>query len=302
MSPLEIKHLRCFLATADAPSFRAAADRLSMQISVVSRTIATLEDELGVSLFERGARGVRLTDVGHVFRTDARRILADLNRARETAQAVAIGVSGRLRLAVCEDATTPIFARMLGWFRRAVPDVALDLFEMPSALQSTALSRGEIDAGLLLPPVPMDGIELEELWRDPWAVALPQDHPLASSVTITVSALAQHDFITAHPEFGPGCHHQAQALFAAAGVQPRIVAHALHRQTMLALVQSGLGVTLVPGSFVGMTINGLTFRPLQTEDPGLSVAAGFRAGDLPGVVAQFLRAAHAARATIDRTE
>jgi len=203
-------------------------------------------------------------------------------------------MTGRLRLAVCEDATTPIFARVLASFRRAFPDVALDLFEMPITLQSAALSRGEIDAGLLLPPVPMDGIELDELWRDPWAVAFPPDHPLASSDAITVADLARHDFITAHPEFGPGCHHQAQALFVSAGVQPRIVGQAFHRQTMLALVQSGAGVTLVPGSFIGMAIDGLAFKTLQTDDPGMSVAAAFRADDLPGVVAQFLRAARAA--------
>lgn len=290
---MELKRLRVFVAAAEAPSFRAAADSLSTQISAVSRTVAALEDELGVSLFERGARGVRLTEVGRAFLTDARRILADVDRARDAAQSIAAGVTGRLRLAVCEDATTPIFARVLGAFRHAFPDVAIDLFEMPSALQPAALLRGEIDVGVLLPPVPMDGIALEELWRDPWAVALPSDHPLAAYGEITVADLAQHSFIAAHSELGPGGHHQVQALFVSAGVQPRIVAQAFHRQTMLALVQSGAGITLVPGSFVSMAIEGLTFRPLQTDDPGFSVAAASRAGDLPGVVAQFLRTARA---------
>lgn len=291
---MELKRLRVFIATAEAPSFRAAADRLATQISVISRTVAALEDELGVTLFERGARGIRLTEVGRVFLNDARRILADVDRARGAAQAVATGTSGRLRLAICEDATTPIFARVLTAFRQAVPDVTLDLFEMPSSLQPAALSRGEVDVGLLVPPVPMDGIELEELWRDPWAVAFPRDHPLASAKKITVAELAKYAIITAHPEFGPGYHQQTQALLASAGVQPRVVAQALHRQTMLALVQSGAGLMLVPGSFVDITIDGLRFERLQTDNPGLSVAAAFRNSDLPGVVAQFLRAARAA--------
>ncbi len=84
------------------------------------------------------------------------------------------------------------------------------------------------------------------------------------------------------------------APFTSAEVAPRIVARAFHRQTMLALVQSGAGVTLVPGSFVGIKIDGLRFRPLQTEDPGLCVAAAFRKGDLPGVVGELLRVARAA--------
>lgn len=291
---MELKRLRAFVAAAEAMSFRQAAKRLETQISVVSRTVAVLEDELGVSLFDRNPGGVRLTAVGQAFLIDARRILADVDRARKAAQSIAAGLTGRLRLGICEDATTPVFARVLAAFRARVPEVALDLFELPSALQPAALLRGEIDVGLLLPPMKSSGIELDELWRDPWAVAYPADHPLSSVGSLTIAELAQHDFITAHPEFGPGCHDQALALFNSAGLTPRVVARAFHRQTMLALVQSGAGVTLVPGSFVGMKIDGLCFSSLQTDDPGLCVAGAFRKGDLPGVVAQFLRTARAA--------
>lgn len=290
---MEFRQLHYFVAAAETTSFRQAAERLRTQISSVSRTVAALEDDLGVSLFDRDTRGVRLTMVGQAFLIDARRILVDIDRAREAAQSIAAGVTGRLRLAVCEDATTPVFARILTAFRARFPEVALDLFELPSALQSAALSRGEIDAGLLLPPAQASDIEAEGLWCDPWAVACPLDHVLSERESISIADLAQHGFITAHPEFGPGCHAQAMALFASAGVSPHIVARAFHRQTMLALVQSGAGVTLVPGSFVGMKIDGLCFRPLQTDDPGLCVAAAFRKGDLSGVVAQFLRAARA---------
>lgn len=290
---LELNRFRVFVAAAETTSFRQTAERLGTQASVVSRTVAAVEDELGVSLFERHVGGVRLTAVGEAFLVDARRILADVERARETAQSVAAGLTGRMRLAVCEDATTPVFARVLAAYRARFPEVAVDLFEIPSAMQPAALCRREIDAGLLLPPVQTYGIELDELWHDPWAVACAACHPLISTESITIADLAQHDFITAHPEFGPGCHDQAQALFTAAGINPRIVVRAFHRQTMLALVQSGAGVTLIPGSFVGMIIDGLCFRPLQTEDPGLCVAAAFREGELPGVVAQFLRAARA---------
>lgn len=290
---MELKRLRAFVAAAETTSFRKAADRLSTQISVVSRTVAALEDELGISLFERHSGGVRLTAVGQAFLIDARRILADVDRARDAAQSIAAGATGRLRLGVCEDATTHIFAGVLAAFRTSFPEVAMDLFELPSALQPVALSRAEIDVGLLLPPVPSNSVELDELWRDPWAVAHRPDHPLDSVPSITIAELAQHDFITAHPEFGPGCHYQALALFTAAGFSPRIVARAFHRQTMLALVLSGAGVTLVPGSFASMKIDGLCFRPLHTDDPGLCVAAAFREGDLPGVVAQFLRVVRA---------
>jgi DNA-binding transcriptional LysR family regulator len=207
---------------------------------------------------------------------------------------IATGLSGRLRLGVCEDATTTFLARVLSAFRERHSDVALELFEIPSAMQPSALLRDEIDAGLLLPPAQIDGIQLDEVWRDPWAVAFPSAHPLSEVETITIADVGRFDIITAHPVYGPGCHDQAQALFAAAGVLPRVIVRAFHRQTMLALVQSGAGVTLVPGSFVGMKIDGLCFRPLHTDDSGLRVVAAFREGDMSGVVAQFLRAARAA--------
>jgi len=85
-----------------------------------------------------------------------------------------------------------------------------------------------------------------------------------------------------------------RSLFAKSDVFNRTVPCARFAAGLLTFVQSGAGVTLVSGSFVGMKIDGLCFRPLQTDDPGPCVAAAFRKGDLPGVVAQFLRAARAA--------
>ncbi|MBA3675911.1 MAG: hypothetical protein H0W74_00710 [Sphingosinicella sp.] len=109
-----------------------------------------------------------------------------------------------------------------------------------------------------------NGIKLDELWHDQSAVAYRPDHPL-SDVLLTANAeLAQHDFITAH---GPGCH-QGLALFTAAGVSPKVVARDFHRQTILTLVQSGAGVTLIPGSYLGIAMIGLTFKPVQSDDAG----------------------------------
>ncbi|WP_375552540.1 LysR family transcriptional regulator [Rhodophyticola porphyridii] len=291
---MQLRRLRYFLATADELSFRRAAELTGVNQSAVSRQIAALEDELGVTLFERRSTGARLTEVGRVFLGDARRIAADVDRARETIAAVAFGTEGRLRLAICEDATTPTFAAIIAAHRERCPAVTLELFEIPSAMQPAALRRGEIDAGLLLPPVRGNGIQLDELWREEWLVAMPSDHRFAVMTSISVSDLAGEDFITAHPKFGPGCHAQSQAMFAAAGIQPRIVAHAFRRQTMVMLVQSGAGITLVPGAFASATIDGIATRPLFSDGHRMRVAAAYLEGDLQGIVAQFLRIARAA--------
>lgn len=115
--------------------------------------------------------------------------------------------------------------------RESCPAVTLDLFEVPSAMQKSALRRGDIDAGLLLPPVQADGIQIDELWREDWLIAMPSNHRFADMATVAISDLADENFITAHPEFGPGCHAQSQEMFVAAGVQPPIVARAFRRLT-----------------------------------------------------------------------
>lgn len=294
---MDLRRLRYFLATADELSFRRAANAIGVNQSAVSRQIAALEDELGVTLLERKSTGARLTEVGRVFVADARRIVADIDRARETVTAVAFGTEGRLRLAVCEDATTPTFAAIIAAYRERYPAVTLDLFEIPSAMQSAALRRREIDAGLLLPPVRGDGVQLDELWREKWLVAAPSGHRFAAMETVSVCDLEGEDFITGHAEFGPGCHAQSQAMFVAAGIQPRIIAHAFRRLTMAMLVQSGAGITLVPGTFASASINGIVTRTLSVDEHRMRVAAAYPKGDLQGIVAQFLRVASATTAS-----
>ena len=294
---MDLHRLRYFLATADELSFRRAADRIGVNQSAVSRQIAALEDELGVTLFERRSTGARLTEVGRVFFLDARRIVSDIEQARETIAAVAFGTEGRLRLAICEDATTPTFAAIIATHRERFPAVTLDLFEIPSAMQPAALRRGEIDAGLLLPPVRGDGIQLDELWQEDWLVAMPSDHRFASMETVSIFDLEGEDFITSHAEFGPGCHAQSRTMFKAAGIEPRIVARAFRRLTMAMLVQSGAGVTLVPGAFASAVIDGIATRPLSSDGHRMRVAAAYPEGDMQGIVAQFLRIASATIAT-----
>src|SRR3546814_7739828 len=137
---MELRHLRCFLTVANALSFRRAAAQLGTMPSSVSRTIAVLEDELGVELFGRSGRGAQLTQVGRTFHRDAQAIVAAVDRARETAGSVASGCGGQLRLGICEGATTPTFAAVLAGHREQCPAVELELVEMQRDRKSTRLN------------------------------------------------------------------------------------------------------------------------------------------------------------------
>src|SRR3546814_17789206 len=108
--------------------------------------------------------------------------------------------------------------------RDQCPAVELELFEMPSAAQPFALRRGEIDVGLLLPPVQSDGLQLDELWNESWLVAMPSEHRLADIELLANSDLAGETLVVAHIEFGTGCHHKTPKRFLAAGVRHHVVA------------------------------------------------------------------------------
>lgn len=297
---VDLKRLSYFLTAVEELAFRRAAVRLGVGLPGFSRQIAALEDELGVQLFERRSTGVRLTEVGRTFLVDARRIVGAVERARQSVEAVAFGTDGRLRLGICEDATTPVLAEILSAYRDRFPAVALELFEMPSAAQAAALRRSEIDAGILLPPVHDEGLQIDELWREPWAVAIPSDHPLAAVDSISIADVAQFDIIAAHPEFGSGCHGQVRRLFTSARIEPHIIMQVFHRQTMLMLVQSGAGITIVPGSFIGVAVDGIEFCLLSANGSEMVVALAFPGGDISGLVAQFMRVAIDVTAINDR--
>src|SRR3546814_14572182 len=96
-----------------------------------------------------------------------------------------------------------------------------------------------------------------------WLVAMPSEHRLADFEVIAISDLAGENFVAAHQEFGPGCHQQTQEMFLAAGVRLHVVARAFRRLTMLLLVHSGAGVTLVPGSFANGAMGGIVTRPVE---------------------------------------
>lgn len=288
---LHLGRVESFVAAAEESAFRRAARRKGVGLPGFSRQIAALENELGVELFERRSTGVRLTEVGRNFLVEARRIVAAVDRARHSVETVACGTSGRLRLGLCEDATTPILAEIVSAYRERFPAIAFELFEMPSAAQTSALRRGEIDAGLLLPPVHDDGVQIDEVWREPWAIAIPLGHALAAAESITIADVAQFGIIASRPEPDRECCDEARRLFASAGIEPRIVMQTLHRQTMLMLVQSGAGITIVPGSFIGTAMAGIEFRPLLTDGVEKVVSAAFPEGDMPGLIAQFLRVA-----------
>ena len=294
---MDLRRLRHFVVAAEESNFRRASLRLDTNQSTISRHVRDIEEELGADLFLREpGHGARLTEVGRAFLQDVREMFDNLDHAKTTALAVAYGKCGRLRLAASEDVMTGTLARIITAYREQRPAVYLDLLEMPAVAQVRALQRGQIDLGLMLPPIEGAAIISDPVWSEEWLAAFPKAHRLARRTHLQAADFAGQDLIIGHEERGPRCGRHVLDMLDTLHVSVRIVAEVEHLQTALMLVQSGMGIAFVPGALAHVKMDGIVFRPFTPAKGRIVVYAVWPDGTTSGLVAQFLRIAHAVMA------
>lgn len=163
---MELRHLRCFVVLAEELHFTRAAERLHIEQPPLSRAIKELEDELGVTLFDRDRRGTRLTVAGAAFLQDTRRLFTVLEQARENARAIAAGLRGSLRIAISDGAMDPRLSAFLARCRAEEPEVEIRLSEVPLTEQIRGLRSGDFTIGFARAADVGEGIVAEPIWRD----------------------------------------------------------------------------------------------------------------------------------------
>lgn len=271
---MELRHLRYFIAVAEELHFGRAAEQLGISQPPLSQQIQALEEELGARLFERTNRRVALSAVGRLFLPEARQVLVQLEQAVDVARRAQRGELGELKVGFTASAPfTSTIPRAIRAFRQACPDVHLDLRELSSRGVAEAVHEGRLQVGMLRPlaPLPEELVALE-LFAEPLVAVLPVDHPLAGGreVGVRLAVLGEEPFVFFPRTFGTGLYDQLLGLARAAGFSPRIVQEASEAMTLIGLVATGLGVTVLPASFSRMRIDGVVYRTLL--DPGASTA------------------------------
>ncbi len=177
----ELSQVRCFVAVAEELHFGRAAARLNMTQPPLSRQIQILERILGVTLLQRGNRLVRLTPAGQSFLTEARQILKLTESAALLARRVAEGKAGSVNIGFTAASAYSYVPELVAACRQQMPDVELILKEMVSGDQLKRLGSGEIDIGLLRPPIPRSGLQSFRVKSEPMIAAVPAGHRLAES-------------------------------------------------------------------------------------------------------------------------
>ena len=290
---MELRHLSYFVAVAEELSFTRAAERLGIAQSPVSEQIKKLERELGVELFERTTRSVKLTDVGRTFYEEAAALLDASKRAADNARLAGSGKLGRLALAFTGSATYELMPQLVSAYSQRFPNVTLDVrSEMLTPAQVEGLLAGSISVGLLRPPVSAEGLVVEVLRHEPLIVLLPVTHPLASHVEVDLADLRNQPFIS-YPSRPPSSVYQAVvAVCKQAGFDPQVRQEVPETSSLVALVAAGLGVSLAPASVRHLRINGVTHRPLRGQpNATIPLAVAYRAGTVSPVVRGYLETA-----------
>ncbi|HDR9272211.1 TPA: LysR family transcriptional regulator [Burkholderia vietnamiensis] len=287
---MELRHLRYFLAVAAASNFTKAAQALGIGQPPLSQQIRALEDELGVELFKRTARGAELTVAGEVFAEEARRVLDDAERAARAAKRAARGEIGQLRVGFTGTAAfNSKVVDLIRRFREAFPDTELTLLEATSGVLFDALEAGRLDVGIVRPERRIaDTLHAADWDEEPMFVALPVAHRLARRRRIELAELADEAFVQVPREAGSALFDDIVAACNAAGFQPRMAQPAPQIASAVTLVAAGLGVSIVPMAITQVQVAGVVYRPVAGDGLRARLAIASRRDAQSPVVRNFL--------------
>jgi DNA-binding transcriptional LysR family regulator len=261
---MNLKQLNQFVVLAETLNFRAAAIRLNMAQPPLSVSIRLLEEEIGQKLFERSTSGVELTAVGRNVIEHARRTLFHAEQFRQAAQLAGAGRIGSLRINFVASSAIRLLPRAIAHFREGHPRIELKLAEAGTNSIMASLRDGVIDVGIVRYPTPTyPTVTTVIVEHNHYVAALPEGHPKANKPRLRLSDLRNEPFIMPSPVDGSAAYLSMMFACQHAGFVPNIVQEASYAQTIVALVESGLGVALVPNLWQHLAPRAVTFCELQ---------------------------------------
>jgi len=266
-----LRQLQIFVAAAEAGSVSGAARALSISQSSGTEAVRALEDDLGVTLFDRQARGLLITHKGSAFLRHARQILADVATARTAFRDEAETATGRLSLGVTSLVAGYVLSDILSRFRRAFPQVDLNVIEDNGDYLQHLLIGGELDVAVLLTSSVKDrmALHVETLLVSPYRLWLPLGHPLAQQEAIALEELAGQPMIQLMVD---EIEESTRRLTAALPVKPEVAFRTRSVEAVRSLVATGAGLAILPS---------LVYRPWSLEGDRIEIRDV--SGDLPTV-------------------
>ena len=288
---MELRHLRYFVAVAQALNFTRAAEKLHTSQPSLSSQIRDLEACVGVPLLVRDKRKVALTAAGECFLQDALVILEQAEnatvRARKTVQE-----DNHFAIGFVPSAEVNLLPKVLPLFRLKQPDTHIELVSLITTEQEEKILRGELDVGLMRHPVYSPELDYLELIHEPLVVVLPVNHPLANEKAISAQQLHGVNFVSTDPAYSGALAMIVKNWFQQQKSQPNIVQVATNILVTMNLVGMGLGVTLIPGYMNNFNTGQVVFRPIVGDVPTIALLMAWKKGALKPALTDFIATVH----------
>lgn len=287
---MELRHLRYFVTVAELLNFTKAAKKLRVAQPALSRQIRDLEEELGVPLFERSSRFVRLTDAGVSFVSEARAVLQRAEEAAQSARAFATGERGQLHLGYAPSLTVELLPQALQAFLKACPGIGVILHDISNQEMFESLREGRLDVALTTPASrkQMRGIAFQNLRTYPICVAVSKTHRLTRSKRVSRAQLkAERLIVYGHAEY-PEYHDLLARVFAPPGDVPEIAQEHDSATSLMAAVEAGHGVSVTPSILSALAGPRLVLRELHPSPTPLVVGIAYSRRHLSSTARRFV--------------
>jgi len=274
---MNLRALQYLIALADVRHFSRAAERCHVSQPTLSTQIRKLEDELEVQLVERHPRQVMLTPVGEEVVARARTLIGEMEAIRAIARRSRDPHSGTVRIGIFPTLAPYFLPHVVPKIRQTFPRLTLRLYEEKTEDVIQMLGEGRLDAGLLALPLSEDWLESRILFEEPFVLAVPESHPLASKRAVGMDDLSNQELLLL--EDGHCLRDQALEVCQLAGAHEKLDFHATSMETLRHMVAANAGITLMPTLSIKPPLaatDNLVTRPFHQPGPKRTIAMVWR--------------------------
>ncbi len=287
---MDRRRLLSFIALAEELHFERAAARSHITQSAMSQQLLQLEQQLGVKLLYRNKRRVSLTPAGTVFLNEARRLVVQIDAAVRLTRDIDRGQRGQLVVGVTAPALYIVFPEIVASLKRALPNVHIVTREMTTAEQEEALRAGDIQAGIVHPPLVDETLACQEISAVPFDLVLSEHNPLSRKPDLSLADLAEQHFILFPRRIGPRLYDRILAMCADAGFSPEVIIDAFPAQSIVALAACNFGVGFIASKVQHFERPMAVYRKLVGPAPILTLGVASRADDQSPLTLAFVAA------------
>ncbi len=242
---MELRHLKYFLAVADELNFTKAAERLFISQPPLSRQIKELEDEVGARLFMRNNKRVQLTDAGKYFQSEIEQLMQKLDAVKLKTKKISENRSGLFKVGYISSTFSKLISALVSHLTQQYPYLTIQLYEVSSVKQIAALEQGKIDLGILRTPVISTKIETKLWFRDPYCLVFNKNQVQINS-TEDFYKLKDQTFVCYNKTYAPRYYDSLLEICSGFGFIPDVVHESNNVNSIIQLVNSGLGVSILP--------------------------------------------------------